>query len=198
MKRADDGFTLVELLLSIAILMIILGSITTALIVFLNNGREALERDDHSGGSAVAASYFDRDVASADTITTGGTTCSGSTNIVLLSWFEYSATTAAPSPAPSGQPYRSAYTVVADPESVPVGGGARYQLQRVNCLGGTVLSRSTLVQNLASSTSKATATLTSDSSCTSGQALTLVLAPYSADTSAPYTFRACTKTRLST
>lgn len=199
MNERDEGFTLIELLLSISILSIILGSITTALFVYLHNGREALERDDHSGGAAVAASYFDRDVASADTVSVGGaagTTCSGTTNIALLRWQDYGATATAPSPAPVGQPYTSAYTVVSDPDSVPAGGGARYRLQRVSCLGGSVLSRSTLLPNLASSTTKATASVAPDTSCTSGQALTLTLATYSADTSDPYTFRACTKTRL--
>lgn len=198
-SREQEGFTLIELLLSITILSIILASITTALFVYLQNGREALERDDHSGGAAVTASYFDRDVASAQTVSTAGaagTTCSGTPNTLLMTWQDYGATDAAPLPTPVGQPFSTAYTVVADPDSVPADKSARYKLQRVSCMGATVVSRSTLLVNLASSTLKVTAVLAGDGTCTSGQALTLSLAPYSADTSTPYTFRACTRTRL--
>lgn len=200
---SEEGFTLVELLLSAAILTIVMGSLSTALLVFLSNGKETLERDDHSGGAAILSSYFDRDIASADTVDVGkdaGTACSGTTNVVLLSWSEYSASTAAPSPTPSGEPYRSAYTVVADPSSVPPDGSARYMLQRVHCHGGTVLSRSTLVPNLTnastSASPSATAKWVDDSNCLTGQALTFVLASYFEDTTDPFTFQACTRSRL--
>ena len=199
MRRQEEGFTLIELLLSMAIIVVIVGSLTSALIVFLVNGTEALERDDHSGGSAIAASYFDRDVASADTVTTSGSTCSGSTNVAYLTWTEYTASASAPSPAPGSTEYRVAYTVVTDPTSVPVGGGTRYRLQRVLCLGATETDRTTLVGNLTTSSASATATLATDSSCTSNQALTMTIAVYNSDSTtgnSPYRFRACTKTRL--
>ena len=199
MKRDDSGFTLVELLLSMAIIVIIVGSLSAALIVFLTNGTEALERDDHSGGSAVAVSYFDRDVASADSVTTGGTTCSGSTNLALLTWTEYVASATAPSPVPGSTEYRVAYTVVTDPTSVPVGGGTRYRLQRVLCQGGLEISRTNLVGNLVSSSTSATAAKSADSTCSSNEALTMTVAVYSNDSTSgnsPYRFRACTRTRL--
>ena len=197
MRREEDGFTLIELLLSVAILVIVLGSISAAFIVFLQNGTESLERDDNSGGAAISASYIDRDVASADAVSTGGTACSGSTNIVVLSWFEYTASSPSPIPVPGAQPYRSAYSVVVDPSSVPAGGGTRYKLQRTYCLGSTILDRSTLIPNLLDATTKATAVVATDSSCASNQALTIRLGQYSADTTDPYMFRSCTKTRLS-
>lgn len=198
-RHQPDGFTLIELLLSVTILTIIMAALTTALIVFFENGRETLERDDHSGGAAIFSSYLDRDVASADTVSLDGSTCSGSTNIVLLTWRDYVATTLAPSPAPvpAAQAYQSAYTVVVDAGSVPADGTARYKLQRVLCQGSTELERSTLVPNLTSASTKATAALVTDLACTgSSQALTFVLASYFQDTTDPFTFRACTKTRL--
>lgn len=201
MRRTEDsGFTLIELVLSMSILGIIIGSLTLALITFLSNGTQALERDDHSAGAGTTSSYVDRDVASADSVTLGGTGCSGSTNLVLLSWTEYTASQTAPSPAPGGTTYRAAYTVVTDPSSVPVGGGTRYKLQRTTC---TVTSSSTtvtdtedLLLNLTSSAGKAAASLVNDTTCTSGQALRLVLSAYDTDSTSDYTLQACTRTRL--
>jgi prepilin-type N-terminal cleavage/methylation domain-containing protein len=192
--RRDEGFTLIELLLSTAILSIIVTSITTALIVFLGNGTETMERDNHSAGAALTATYLDRDVSSADTVTTGGTTCSGSNNVVLLSGNEYTASTAAPSPSPVASAHRSAYAVVADPGSSAPDGSARYKLQRTACLGTVVQERTDLVPDLPGST--ASASVVTDTSCRSGQALLVVLDGYAPDTTDDYSFRSCTKTRL--
>lgn len=194
-RRDDSGFTLIELLLSATILAVIIGSITTALIVFLENGNETLRRDDHSGGAGILASYVDRDVASADTAVTGGTTCSGTTNLVLLSWNEYTATSAAPQPIPAGAPFHSAYALAADSSSTTVSGEARNKLIRVTCRGATELNRSDVVLNLKAA--GATAALTTTTACTKGKALTFTLNSYESDTTTPYIFSACTRTRLS-
>jgi hypothetical protein len=188
------GFTLIELLLSATILAVIVGSITTALIVFLQNGGETLRRDDHSGGAGVLASYVDRDVASADTAVLTGTTCSGGQNLLLLSWTEFTASSAAPMPTPSGDPFFAAYQILPDPSSVTSAGVVRDKLQRVSCRGTTVLDRTDVVLNL--TPAGATATLAPSVACPNGSALTFTLKPYESDVSPPYTFTSCTRTRL--
>lgn len=196
-RDQDGGFTLLELILSTTILTIIVGSITTALLVFLGNGLETLERDDHSGGAGIVSSYLDRDIASADDVVApGGSTCSGSANLVLLSWYEYAATASAPEPAPVGDPFRSAYTVTTDANSVPPDGSQRFKLERVHCRGTTVLSRTTLVPNLTTAGDDASAAVANSSSCASGKQLTLTLEAYADDSTDPYIFRSCTLTRL--
>ena len=190
----DEGFTLVELLLSVSIVVVIISSLSGALIVFLRNSSDALARDDHSGGSALTTTYLDRDVASADTVTTGGTTCSGTTNLLAMSWSDFTASSAAPSPVP-GTSLAAAYTVVSDPSAT-----GRYRLQRVSCQAGAVVERTTLLGNLPSSSTSATVALAADTGCPgSGQALTLTVAVYGSDSTtgnAPYRFRACTRTRV--
>lgn len=191
----DRGFTLIELLLSAAILTVIIGSITTALIVFLENGNETLRRDDHSAGAGILASYVDRDATSADTAVLGGAACSGTTNLVLLGWSEYTASSASPRPTPAGAPFYSAYTLVTDSSSVTASGQVRNKLQRVTCRGTTELDRTDVVLNLKAA--GATATLTTSTACSKGSVLTFTLKSYESDTTTPYTFTSCTRTRLS-
>ena len=194
-RQQEHGFTLIELVLATTVLTIIMASITTALVAYLQNGRETMERDDHSAGASLLSTYLDRDAASADTFTVSATTsCSGVANKALLSWSEWSASPTAPDPV-AGTTYSSAYAVTADPSSVPAGGGVRYRLVRTHCRGGTVLSTTTLVPNLLSAASVAVS-LPTDTSCASGSAVAVVLTPYGADSSQPYTFRSCTKSRL--
>lgn len=194
MNQRDSGFTLIELLLSMAILAIVLSSVSLALIVFLKNGSEALARDDHSGGVQLVGSYLDRDVASATAVvtgTTGGAGCAAGTsvNLVELSWSEYIATVANPSPAPTGQAYRAIYRLVTDPE-----GGL--QLQRYYCSGTALIDSSTILRGLTTAT-KATADVGAAGGCASGLALTVKLASYGNDTTAPYAFSACVRARVS-
>lgn len=194
----EQGFTLVELLLSMAILLIVLSSISTALIVFLKNGSEALARDDHSGGVELVGSYLDRDVASAATtstsMTSGSDGCSATApltaNLLELTWTEYTASSSNPSPSPQASAYRAVYRLVTDPD-----GGL--QLRRSSCLGTTLSDSTVLLRGLASSALATAAVATvASSTCASTQQLTMTLAAYSADTTTPYTFTTCLKTRI--
>ena len=199
-RRQADGFTLVELLLSVAILTIIVSSISTALIVFLKNGSEALARDDHSGGVELVGSYVDRDVASAATTSTstkgGSDGCSSgtTTNLLELTWNEYTASSTNPSPAPQTTAYRAVYRLISDPDSDLVGA---LELRRSSCQGA-VLSDTTILLRGLSTATRSTASVSSVSSsiCPSTQQLTLNLAAYGMDTTTPYTFTTCLKTRI--
>lgn len=197
-RRKDEGFTLVELLLSMTILLIVLSSISTALIVFLRNGSEALARDDHSGGVELAGSYLDRDVASAATTATstssGSDGCSSTApltaNLLELTWNEYTANSSNPSPAPQASAYRAVYRLITDPE-----GGL--ELRRSSCLGTTLADSSVLLRALSSSAQVTASVATVGSStCQSTQQVTVTLASYSADSNPPYTFTTCLKTRI--
>jgi prepilin-type N-terminal cleavage/methylation domain-containing protein len=191
----DEGFTLIELLISIALVSVITAAISAGYLVFLQNGKYNSERDDHSGSAIVAASYLERDAASASTVSaTSTTTCSSSTNTLLFSWNEYTASPSNPSPAPGSGTYYAAYAVSVDADSVPAGGGTRYKLERVYCpaTGGT--ERSTIARNLTAA-SAFSATVGATGTCPNGQTVTAVLTSYGTDTSDPFSYSGCVKGR---
>jgi prepilin-type N-terminal cleavage/methylation domain-containing protein len=192
-RAGDGGFTLVELLISIALVTVIMGAISSALIVFLKNGVYTSQRDDHSGGAIIGASYLERDVASASTVATGGTLCSGATNALLLEWDEYQATSAAPTPAVvPGNPYRAAYVLTSDGTSSS--GAAQFKLERVYCPPTGTAVRSTVVRALPAG---AFVKVGSPSfSCpVSSTALAVTLAAYGSDPTPAFTYSGCVKAR---
>lgn len=195
MSHDDDGFTLVELLLSAAILTIIMGAITGALITFLKNGAYTIERDDHSGGAAVLSSYLNRDLASSDAApSTSPTPCAGAgTAVLTLAWTEWTATPAAPEPV-AGSTWQSSYVVTSDPIA-SVGGGARFQLVRRLCPPTGTTGDSLLLRNLGSAAAVTVAT-TVTTDCPAGRLL--VTLPSYAQDAAPqgYSYRGCLKGRL--
>jgi prepilin-type N-terminal cleavage/methylation domain-containing protein len=187
-----NGFTLVELLLSISILVIIVGAISSALIVFLNTGGEASRRDDHTSGAATAASYIDRDVASAAQAAVGTSTCSGKANVVYLSWVDYVATAASPSPSPgpaSTSGYGVAYAISSDAASTVSDHAPRYQLERWYCAPGQPAAQNIIVRDLVSTTDFQAVMATSPT-CAGGL-LKLTLKKYGADTGDDYSSQGC-------
>jgi len=194
--EAEGGFTLVELLLSIAVLVIIVSAVSTALIVFLKSGREASRRDDQSLGAATAASYLNRDLASARTASTAAsTTCSGKSNQLVLTWVDYTASTASPSPAPSSGSFTVAYTVSVDSDSTASVGTTRYQLERWYCAPGTSGTSALLARDL-NATTDFSATSTTTSACPGGQ-YAITLKRYGTDVGADYLNDGCLKGRIS-
>lgn len=193
-RELEAGFTLIELLMSMAIIVIIMGSLSTALIVFLKNGDEALKRDDHSGGASTTSSYFDRDLASAtDVLTsafTGGASCAPSGTFLQLTWQDYGATPAQPSPALTGPVYRAAYVLANDPTAAVAG---RKQLTRILCTDSTIIDTSQLIPNLISGS----VTAVQSATCASGRLpVRLQLNSYGTDSTQPYIFEGCAKTRV--
>lgn len=63
-RQRDDGVTLVELLITIAILTIIIGPLTGALIVYLRNTDDVGRRLSESHDAQISAAYFAQDVQS--------------------------------------------------------------------------------------------------------------------------------------
>lgn len=182
----DDGFTLIELLISGTILAVIISAISGAMIVFLSNATYTTERDDHSGGAAILASYLDRDLASAERQDLSATSapCSAGGKDLLLSWDEWTASTSDVTPTP-GQAYAAAYDLVSD-------GGGGYQLERWYCRGTTKLAHSVLLTGLATADfSTGTAAV-----CGTGSPLVLLLDSYSGDSAEDYRYTGCLKGRL--
>lgn len=192
----SDGFTLIELLLSISIILVVLGAISSALIVFLKNADYTVKRDDHSGGAALVSTYLDRDLASADTAAYSGSACSGTANVLLLTWGESLATPASPEPDSNGAgTYAAAYYLTVDASSVPAGGGTRYMLQRAYCFNGGAPSTTTLAYNLGSTADFDN--VGSNACPAAGTAVTLTLKKYESDTgAADYRYTGCVKGRL--
>jgi prepilin-type N-terminal cleavage/methylation domain-containing protein len=194
--RDDRGFTLIELVASIAILSVIIAAITTAMIVFLKTGGEASRRDDHSSGAATAASYLNRDLASANTATTApSTSCSGKANRLVLTWVDFVATPANPSPSPAAlsMGYTAAYAVTSDPDSSATDGAPRFQLERWYCAPGVAKQSSILVRDIFASTD-VTASSVASGQCPGGR-FTVTIKRYAQDTGADYASDGCLQGR---
>lgn len=200
----EEGFTLIELLISIAITIVIVSVIGSALIVFLQNGTYATERDDHSGGAIILASYLNRDLASADTVVAPGGACSGAgpgvVNRMTLQWTEWTATPADPEPVAGSETWRASYLVMADPAPVTPTRPQRYQLVRRLCPSSGAAESTLLVDNLAGSNLATAAALitvaTPSGSDCSASAVRLTVPAYLSDSTGSFTYGGCLKARI--
>ncbi len=92
LARGDDGFTLIELIVVVAILPIIVGAIATALISVLSLQQSVANRVGDSNDAVVASASFNRDVQSAQELTVQSTPAacgslgSGQTQLLALAW----------------------------------------------------------------------------------------------------------------
>jgi prepilin-type N-terminal cleavage/methylation domain-containing protein len=90
-RRGEDGFTLVELLISIAILAIIAVPLSMGFITGLRFIGRSDEKFNDSRSSLISAGYFAGDVANANTIVPNdATACGGGTALVSLDWSDAS------------------------------------------------------------------------------------------------------------
>lgn len=183
----DSGFTLVELLLAVSILGVILGSITSALLVFFDGAVYTRDRDDHSAGASLAATYLNRDLASASSASAGGSVCSGVSNVISLTWSEWTASSSSPTPA-AGVTYTSAYTLQPDAAS------SSFRLERWHCVGAAAPIRTALLTDLAAATELVQGT----SADCPGTATSVVLnlRSYGDDTTADYSLAGCLNGRM--
>lgn len=69
-RRGDDGFTLIELIIVVAIMPIVVGSLFLAVFVFTNLASSASDRVGASTDSQITSSIFYKDVQSASQFTT--------------------------------------------------------------------------------------------------------------------------------
>lgn len=101
LKNDEAGFTLVELLVAIAILGIIIPAIGAALISIIHNTNATSQRLAESHDAQITAAYFGNDVQSVavtGTVTPGSasydTACdrAGDTSLIEFKWWEYDTT----------------------------------------------------------------------------------------------------------
>lgn len=87
--RESDGFTLVELLIVVAVLPLVVGSITAGFLVTLSNKNTTQSRFSDSHDAQLTSTYFVRDVQSASLVSTSGSTfCGRSSYLLGLAWYQ--------------------------------------------------------------------------------------------------------------
>ncbi len=102
--RAEDGFTLPELLMAVAILAIIIAPLTMSFITGLRVVGRVDQKFNDSRSGLISAADWSNDVANANTITLGGSGACGSGGTVLVTFAWSDAATASDnSAAPSNR-----------------------------------------------------------------------------------------------
>lgn len=84
-QNDDAGFTLVELLVATVIMGIIIGPLTGVLLLGLGTATASKAKETHSSDEQLVTSYFDSDVQSSKTVTTGSF-CGGTGAQVVFNW----------------------------------------------------------------------------------------------------------------
>jgi prepilin-type N-terminal cleavage/methylation domain-containing protein len=141
-RRNDDGFTLIELVLTVAIIGVVTTALTGVIISYLKTTVDTQSRLTESHDVQFAAAYWQRDVASIGVRGWDSTsktfplqqsvdvtpTCGlpAGTTVVTLAWSEYTSLDSTVTPTTVTVSY------VAQPD------GAGYDLFRVRCTGSTV------------------------------------------------------------
>jgi prepilin-type N-terminal cleavage/methylation domain-containing protein len=88
----DAGMTLVEVVITVALLGIVIGPIALSMVFGLAHSSGTRDRIVDSASAQLASSYLPGDIQSADTVATSGTGCPSSLNVatdtvrLLLGW----------------------------------------------------------------------------------------------------------------
>lgn len=194
--ESDSGFTLIELLMSISITLVILSAVSTALLTFLSNGPYGSRRDDHSAGAILAASYLDRDLASAQLFTpaTAPSSCTNTPATVLtLQWQDYTATVADPTPRQIGTAYTVKYQVELDPTAPPRVPPCR--LRRAYTSGASYAAAQTTLSSVVLVPQVAPAAFTAVASTSCSNGLDVRILRYDQDTTPDYHYLGCIGSR---
>lgn len=215
----DEGFTLIELTIAMMLTAIIVTVLFASFIAFYKNSAVASGRDDHSANAEILATYLDRDLASAGSVTlpqaagggggggngngngNGGgggpapapSTCGDGTPLLTLSWQHYDVPATPPAnllPTPTGN-YKAEYSLVTDSENP-----AECMLERVYT-DPTTSTTNDLVHGLSTAGFSASETDIGSTSdyCRSHEWLVANLVHYDAsdpaDLSPDYTYSGC-------
>jgi len=202
--RANDGFTLIEVLIATMLTAVILTVLVASFIVFFKNTTYISGRDDHAAGAEVLSSFLDRDLASATGFSAGGalTSCpsgSAAQKILTLTWTDYGKPTpVAPAttvpgdidPSPNGTNYSAAYTLEHDIDAAATSSACMIKL---TYSGGTTVA---LIHGLANA---GISQPTTSASCATGTTVVITLNRYrsttQSDASSDYTYVGCLKAR---
>ncbi|MBM0126248.1 prepilin-type N-terminal cleavage/methylation domain-containing protein [Pimelobacter simplex] len=144
--RNDDGFTLPELIITMAILAIIMVPLAQVVISYLINAESVRARQTESKDQQIASHYWSSDVASvgqrdpstfaaSDGVNTGscGTAPSGGTAQISLRWTRFSFT----APSTTVAPTTTTVTYYSTPSTSTAGG----TLVRKVCVNGSTVTR---------------------------------------------------------
>jgi prepilin-type N-terminal cleavage/methylation domain-containing protein len=83
-RASDAGFTLVELVIAVAILGLVMSAAVAAMLTALKSNKETSQRLGRATDLQYAATWFAEDVASANTVTTNATAVCGTSATALL------------------------------------------------------------------------------------------------------------------
>lgn len=121
LRRDDSGFTLLELIIVIVIMAIVMVPLVSSFTLGIASTQQAQQDTSNSVDSQLSSIYFDRDAASADTVSTSGS-CGGAGTVLQFQWHD------------GGIDRYAAYvaTSVAN-ANADVGVGSSFRLDRVYC-----------------------------------------------------------------
>ena len=172
--RDDDGFTLIELVMSVAILGIVSAALLGIVLQYAKTASDTSARLNESTDQQFVSTYWQNDVSSlgrrsltvaSATFSTDQSVFVGSTGpggcgsavgsvVVAFAWNEFDAGTTAPADPWSSKPQEVAYVTVPN--------GSRFLLQRVRCKNGVTGTPLTVAHNLI-----AAPTISCDTACDS-------------------------------
>lgn len=139
MRPRDEGLTLVELLIAMAITIMLLAPLATSFVLGLSSTRANEQDAGNSSDAQLLASFFDIDVASAERRDTTITCGTGGTAVLQLSWTDGAAQSVVYRAVPNAT-RKSQLNVATEV----------YDLQRVRCSDGTQTSIDVVARTLAS------------------------------------------------
>jgi prepilin-type N-terminal cleavage/methylation domain-containing protein len=148
----EEGFTLIELMVAMAIMAIILGSLTAGVIVGLRTGDETTNRLAGSNDAQLVSIWLPADVQStgnqlSDVVATptANTECSGISNVLRLKW------RATETAGGATNTYVAAY-------AISQASTGEWRLIRYSCVNGGTAVKHVVARNLASSSAATIAT----------------------------------------
>jgi prepilin-type N-terminal cleavage/methylation domain-containing protein len=192
--RSDDGFTLIELVVTVAIVGVIVAGLAGVILRFLQDTVDTETRLTESHDVQFTAAYWQRDVASIGLRSSTYNTSSHSfallqsvstsaalasctlpsgTTVVTLAWSEYSSLDS------QGSPDKVTVSYVAQAD------GTVYKLFRVRCEGATKDSQQEVAHNLRVVPTVACVTASGGTTCTGDDSNVPTIVKLSLDARAP-------------
>jgi hypothetical protein len=83
----DTGFTTIELIISLLVLGLIVGPLTASFVLGIRTAQSVGGSETDSSDAQIAASYFEDDADSADTVSTAAS-CGGPNTVVQFDWID--------------------------------------------------------------------------------------------------------------
>jgi prepilin-type N-terminal cleavage/methylation domain-containing protein len=158
--RGDDGFTLIEMVMTVAIMGIVSAALLGVVLQYAKTTSDTSARLNESTDEQFVSTYWQNDVSSLGRRSLAVATATFSTDqsvfvgsagpggcgsatgsvVVAFAWNEFEAGTTAPADPWASTPQRVAYVTVPN--------GSRFLLQRVRCKNGVAGAPQTVAHNL--------------------------------------------------